>query len=224
MDFDYMQAIKDRHSVRRYLAEPIPEAAVVALQDEISRCNAVSGLSMQLILDKPEAFTGFLAHYGMLSGVRNYISLVGPKGSKVEELCGYYGERIVLLAQSLGLNTCWVAGTYSRHKCCAKVEKGQKLVCVIAIGKGETPGVQHKSKPFERVCSAEGEMPQWFRAGVECALLAPTAINQQAFKFELIGSNAVLAKAGMGPCANIDLGIVKLHFELGAGKENFAWA
>ncbi|MBQ6703619.1 MAG: nitroreductase [Clostridia bacterium] len=224
MNFDYMQAIRERHSVRSYLSDPIPEASAAALNDEIARCNAISGLSIQLITNESDAFKGFLAHYGMLSGVRNYIALVGPKGPKLDELCGYYGERIVLLAQSLGLNTCWVAGTYSRRKCRAKVEKGQKLVCVIAIGKGKTKGVQSKSKPFNAVCKAEGEMPGWFRAGVECALLAPTAINQQAFSFELIGSNAVLAKAGVGPCANIDLGIVKLHFELGAGKENFAWA
>lgn len=224
MEFDYMQSIRDRHSVRSYLPDPIPEAAAAAINEEIARCNAISGLSMQLITDEADAFKGFLAHYGMLSGVKNYIGLVGPKGPKVEELCGYYGERIVLLAQSLGLNTCWVAATYSRRKCRARVEKGQKLICVIAIGKGKTQGVQSKSKPFNAVCKAEGVMPDWFRAGVECALLAPTAINQQAFKFELIGSNAVLAKAGAGPCANIDLGIAKLHFELGAGKENFAWA
>ncbi|MBQ2985118.1 MAG: nitroreductase, partial [Clostridia bacterium] len=201
MNFDYMQAIRERHSVRSYLSDPIPEASAAALNDEIARCNAISGLSIQLITNESDAFKGFLAHYGMLSGVRNYIALVGPKGPKLDELCGYYGERIVLLAQSLGLNTCWVAGTYSRRKCRAKVEKGQKLVCVIAIGKGKTKGVQSKSKPFNAVCKAEGEMPGWFRAGVECALLAPTAINQQAFSFELIGSNAVLAKAGMGPCS-----------------------
>lgn len=224
MEFDYMQAIRDRHSVRSYLSDPISEASIAALNDEIARCNAVSGLSIQLIADEPDAFAGFMAHYGKLSGVRNYIALVGPKGPKLDELCGYYGERIVLLAQSLGLNTCWVAATYSRRKCHAKVEKGQKLTCVVAIGRGKTQGVQHKSKPFEAVCKAEVEMPEWFKAGVESALLAPTAINQQAFKFELIGSSAVLAKAGVGPCSNIDLGIAKLHFELGAGKENFAWA
>ena len=224
MQFDYMQAIKERHSVRKYLPEAISAQAAAVLNEEIARCNELSGLSIQLILNEHETFKGFLAHYGMLSGVRNYIALVGPNGSRLEEMCGYYGERIVLLAQSLGLNTCWVAGTYSRRKCGAKVEKGQKLVCVIAIGKGANQGVQHKSKPFEAVCKAEGEMPKWFIEGVECALLAPTAINQQVFKFELIGSNAVLAKAGIGPCCNIDLGIAKLHFELGAGKENFAWA
>ena len=60
--------------------------------------------------------------------------------------------------------------------------------------------------------------------GIEFALYAPTAINQQKFIFELIGENTVCAKAKLGSCSKIDLGIVKYHFELGAGKENFKWA
>ena len=61
------------------------------------------------------------------------------------------------------------------------------------------------------------------KKGVEAALLAPTAVNQQKFYLTLDG-NKVKAKAGLGPCAKMDLGIVKYHFELGAGKENFEWA
>ena len=68
------------------------------------------------------------------------------------------------------------------------------------------------------------DAPEWFKQGVEMALLAPTAVNQQKFRFELDG-NTVMARAGLiGTCLKIDLGIVKCHFELGAGKENFVWA
>ena len=69
MEFDYMQAMKDRHSVRKYLPDPIPGASIAALDDEIARCNAEGGLSMQLITEQPDAFKGFFATYGMLSGV-----------------------------------------------------------------------------------------------------------------------------------------------------------
>ena len=68
-----------------------------------------------------------------------------------------------------------------------------------------------------------GAMPDWFRRGVEAALLAPTAVNQQNFTFSLEGENRVRAKAGWGYFTKVDLGIVKLHFEIGAGKENFEW-
>ena len=58
---------------------------------------------------------------------------------------------------------------------------------------------------------------------VACALLAPTAINQQKFKFSLHDGNKVSVKAGLGFYSKVDLGIVKYHFEIGAGVKNFEW-
>ena len=55
-------------------------------------------------------------------------------------------------------------------------------------------------------------------------MLAPTAVNQQKFRFALVDQNTVKAGTAFGPYAKIDLGIAKLHFEIGAGKENFQWA
>ena len=66
-------------------------------------------------------------------------------------------------------------------------------------------------------------MPEWFRRGVQAALLAPTAMNQQKFTFTLQG-DTVSAKAGTGFYSKVDLGIAKYHFEIGAGTENFRWA
>ena len=122
----------------------------------------------------------------------------------------------------LGLNTCWVAGGYKRGCVNAKINSDEKLVCVIALGYGENQGVPHKSKSIRQVCKAEGELPKWFRKGVEAALMAPTAMNQQKFSFSYSG-NRVKARAGLGPYCKVDLGIAKYHFELGAGAENFVW-
>lgn len=99
---------------------------------------------------------------------------------------------------------------------------GEKLCIVIALGYGETQGIPHKSKPASSVMQTEGTIPTWFENGIEAALLAPTAINQQKFLFTLKG-NRVSAKAKMGAHTDIDLGIVKYHFEIGAGKNNFKW-
>ena len=49
--------------------------------------------------------------YGTFSGVKNYLVMAAPKGREWEEKVGYYGEKIVILAQSLGLNTCWAGLT-----------------------------------------------------------------------------------------------------------------
>lgn len=217
-----MEAMKERHSVRQYEDRPLDQNAVAALQEEISACNREGGLHIQLVTNEPKAFDGFMAHYGKFSGVRNYIAMIGKKGPDLEEKCGYYGERLVLKAQQLGLNTCWVAMTYSKIKTAFTVADGEKLCIVISLGYGKTNGVPHKSKSADAVAKADGVFPAWFKAGVEAALLAPTAMNQQKFLFTLDG-NRVSAKAGFGFYTKIDLGIARYHFEIGAGKENFKW-
>lgn len=220
---DLIQAIKARHSVRRYADKPIDSEASQKLSKIIDECNAESGLNIQLILDEPRAFAGIMAHYGKFSGVKSYIALVGENNSDLYEKCGYFGEKIVLAAQTLGLNTCWVGATYKKINDAISVSKGEKLALVIAIGYGETQGKPHSGKKYADVVKDVDNAPEWFVNGVECALLAPTALNQQKFEFSLNG-NKVKIKAGRGVFVNTDTGIVKYHFEIGAGKDNFEWA
>lgn len=214
--------IKKRHSVRNYLDKNLDAETIRKLQVVIDECNAEGNLHIQLVSNEPKAFDGFMAHYGNFKGVRNYIALIGPRDKDLEEKCGYYGEKLVLTAEALGLNTCWVYMTYRKIKEAFQVNDNEKLVCVIALGYGAEPGKSHSSKTLEDVVLVNGDMPAWFVNGVQMALLAPTAMNQQKFEFILDG-NTVLATAGFGVCTKIDLGIVKYHFELGAGKENFKW-
>lgn len=220
---ELIEAIEKRHSVRSYEGRPIASETVERLKKFISDCNRESGLSIQLVTDEPKAFAGRLAHYGKFSGVSNYVVLVGKKSKDLDERCGYFGEKIVLKAQALGLNTCWVGLTYSKVKAAFEVKEDEKTVAVIAIGYGTTQGVTRKSKSAEEVMKvAEVSTPEWFIRGVNAALLAPTALNQQKFSFSLSG-NVVTAKAGFGFFRKVDLGIVKYHFEIGAGTENFVW-
>lgn len=211
-----MDAMVERHSVRQYENRDIPESIIEQLNLEIEECNKESGLHIQLVKNEPKAFDGFMAHYGKFSGVKNYIALVGKKGDRLDEMCGYYGERIVLKAQGLGLNSCWVAMTYKKIPDAFAVDKGEKLTVVISLGYGKNNGVAHTSKPVEKVSNVSADTPEWFLKGVEAALLAPTAMNQQ--KFELLYSDGkVSAKAGVGFYSKIDLGIVKYHFYAATG-------
>ena len=215
--------MKVRHSVRQYLEKAIPAWVRAELDGYVETLNRDSGLRIQILYDEPECFGARMAHYGRFENCANYIAMVGKKSADLDERCGYYGELLVLKAQELGLNTCWVALTHGKSK--AIVEKDETEVILISLGYGKTQGSERKSKSPEEVSNLTPASPDWFRAGVEAALLAPTAINQQKFKFTLEQDGKVLAKAGLvGPCLKIDLGIVKCHFELGAGKENFTWA
>ena len=222
---ELIDAIKARHSVRKYSEQPIETAKVDVLKDAVGRINAQTGLNIQLVLDEPKAFSSGMWKYGQFSGVKNYFVMAAPKSREAEEEIGYFGEELVLLSQTLGLNTCWVGLTYKKIPGTFTLREGDVVHCVIALGYGATSGTQHPQKKAENFYECEGVPPQWFKDGLEAALLAPTAVNQQKFKFILHPGNVVEARASfsMAGYVNIDLGIVKQHFEIGAGKDNFSW-
>lgn len=214
---EILEIMQQRHSVRQYTdraIEPEKRTVLDALTQEINR---KAGLSVQIIYDDPKCFDSFMAHYGKFAGVRNYIALVGKKAPGLDETLGYYGEELVLKAQELGLNTCWVALTHGKSK--AAVGRGEKEVCLIALGYGVTQGVEHKSRPMQELCTCGEPMPEWFRCGMNAAMLAPTAMNQQKFRFELLPDGTVKAACGNGFYTKLDLGIVKYHFEAVTGKK-----
>lgn len=213
---DIINAIQERHSVRQYTDREIDTEILQKLQDEIKLCNSEGNLHIQLVLNESFAFDGFMAHYGKFKGVKNYIALVGEKCANLDEKCGYFGERLVLSAQAAGLNSCWVGLTYKKIPNAFKVLKGEKLTAVIALGYGRNPGKPHKSKEISKVSNLSSSFPDWFKQGVNAALLAPTAMNQQ--KFYISYSNGeVHFKKGTGFYTKMDLGIVKYHFEVASG-------
>ncbi|MBQ4061423.1 MAG: nitroreductase [Christensenellaceae bacterium] len=214
---DIFELIKDRHSVRRYQDIPIPQNIISELKNEVSICNDLGGLNIQLVTDEPQAFKGFLAHYGIFSGVTNYFALIGPDDEMLDEKCGYYGERLVLKAQELGLNTCWVAATYKKVPEAYTIGQNERLCLVIALGYGKDQGKSHRSKPLKSVCSMDLEDAAFIK-GIEAALLAPTAINQQKFFFTYTDGKVHL-KAGSGRYTKVDKGIVKYHFEAVSGMK-----
>ena len=223
------EAIEARHSVRAYKDQPLSEETVKVLEDEIVTLNNEGQLHIQLICNEPKAFQGTMAKYGKFRNANNYLVMAGKKADDLDERIGYYGEHLVLLAQTLGLNTCWVGLSYSKVPGTYVLEEGEKIACYIAIGYGETQGVGHKIKTVEQVSNASDITPSWFKKGVEAALLAPTAVNQQKFSFEYVGMSnnrhQVRAKKGFSMIGytQMDLGIAKYHFEVGAGKVNFEW-
>lgn len=223
------EAIKARHSVRAYKNEPLADDVSRRLEEEIIEVNQIGRLHIQLIQNEPKAFLGTLAKYGKFRNVTSYLVMAGKKADDLDERIGYYGEHLVLLAQTLGLNTCWVGLSYKKIPNTYVLDEGEVIKAYIAIGYGETQGSNHKIKTVEQVSNASEITPLWFKRGVEAALLAPTAVNQQKFSFEYVGMkdnrHQVRAKKGFSMIGytQMDLGIAKYHFEVGAGKEHFDW-
>ena len=234
------EAVEARHSVRAYKDQPLTEDVARRLEEEIAVVNQKGNLHVQLIRNEPKAFQGTMAKYGKFRNANNYLVMAGKRAEDLDERVGYYGEHLVILAQTLGLNTCWVGLSYSKVPGTYVLDEDEKIACYIAIGYGETQGVGHKIKTVEQVSrsavrtlgsskNVSDITPSWFKKGVEAALLAPTAVNQQKFSFEYVGMSnnrhQVRAKKGFSMIGytQMDLGIAKYHFEIGAGKVNFEW-
>lgn len=224
-----LEAIKSRHSVRHYISKSLTQDIIDALHAKIDECNREGNLHIQLVLNEKKGFSGMMA-YGSFSGVENYLVMAGEKAEDLDERIGYYGEQIVLFAEQLGLGTCWAGLSYRKVKGTYELEGKEKIACMISLGYHEDPGRNMKKKSVKELSNASDITPEWFIKGVEAARLAPTAINQQKFHFEYInpnGDNTHKVKATRGfsmvGYTQMDLGIAKLHFEIGAGKENFEW-
>lgn len=220
------EAIYARHSVRRYRDVPLSEEVAARLREEIEACNAAGSLRIRLIENESEALGGFLARRAGFVNARNYFALVGERARDLDERAGWFGEHLALFAQTLGLNTCWVGGSYNAlaARRAAKLERGETLVCILAVGYGAEAGEAHESRPLREVFRSDRTLPEWFGHGLKAALLAPTAMNQQRFRFTLLPDGRVAAKSMGGMCSHIDLGIVSYHFQLAAGEDSFRWA
>ncbi|MGM9940866.1 MAG: nitroreductase family protein [Bulleidia sp.] len=211
---ELMEVIRNRHSVRQYDGRVLTQQDQQKMQACIDQINAQSGLQIQLLMD--DSMNGIFARAGGFHGCRNVLAAVGPKGKTGELLCGYYGQQAVLKAQEIGLHTCWVALT--KGKTTALIPEGKTCIALIAIGYGLNEGKPHRSKPMEQLYESSGPVPQWFLDGVEAAMYAPTANNQQKFRFVYQEDQAYL-KILKGPYSNIDAGIVRYHFEAVSGHE-----
>lgn len=215
-----LEAIQKRHSVRNYLDRPIEKELVEKLKKEIEICNQEASLHLQLVTENEDAFKSMIPAFGRFKGVRNYIAMVGEKTKQTQERCGYYGAKLAILAQTLGLNTCFVTGSYKQSRCKVVLEAGESILGVIAIGYGVTQGKAHKSKNLEKLGTGESF---WFKNGLMAAALAPTGMNRQNFFLEQIGEKAIAKPNDDKDITWMDLGIVKYHFEIGAGKDRTVW-
>ena len=227
---DMLRLMQNRHDVYAYTDEPIAPDVVAQMQEEIDAVNEISGLHIQLVLNDPKGISGFWAAYGKFKNVKNYLALVGPNSMRLDEQCGYFGEHLVLIAQGLGLQTCWAGLGFNRKKGAFKKAEGERAAVAIAIGHGVNMGASKEMKPAGEISNLNSDSPEWFRRGIEAVQLAPTVMDEQAIRIDLLddanpdGRRHVRAiVAEKGHYNYVDYGIARYHFEMQAGFEHFIW-
>jgi hypothetical protein len=244
-----IDAIDIRTTTRNYDPTSLAEDHIRKLDTTISAVNTLSGLHIQLISDCPDVFAEANAS-GHFRNANNVIAVVGPKESpEAYEQAGFYAQRIVLAATLYGLGTGWVAGSWDRQAAAQRcsILPGEELYLGITIGYPidqaqllrsdfeELREIQSKHRPSISLAEATPDMsaaeveaaPDWFKDGVTAALKAPSAMNAQTPRFFYDAATgtakAYIASGASGRFLLNDLGIAKLHFQIGAEGGTWQW-
>ncbi len=231
-------AVMKRRSIRRYAAKPIETAGLEALRRVCDEFRPFMSARSVLVANPAEdIFRGIPGGYGKVSGAPALVALVGNMGSSdVQEAIGYTGEAVILEATALGLATCWVGGFFSprRAAAMAQVTPNERVLAVTPIGYArEGSSLQERAmsrfgrnwrrRPLSDLVTGlkENERPDWMKAALEAARLAPSAMNRQPWRFQ-VGKNSITVSADsvvnptMVVSKRLDCGIAMLHLEIGA--------
>ena len=244
-----IDAINICTSIRSYDPDPIDDDTARQLDMTIDAVNMLADAHIQLVRDQPAVFADANAS-GHLNNAANYLAVVVPKDDDgARERAGFYTERVVLAATLRGLGTCWVGGSWDRSEAArhCRLSAGEELYLGVVIGYPERHfdrmaksytelvairDAHCESKTYEQFTAPMGDearaaAPDWFKAGVQAAMKAPSAMNRQPIVFSYNPDDDTAAamidpNVESGQALN-DLGIAKLHFQIGAGSGTWAW-
>jgi len=233
----WYQVIEKRRSHRRFETTPL-EANIL---DQInSICNDFRPFPharAELVISSPDdVFKGIIGSYGKIKGANSFIAFIGNMDFPfIQEQVGYTGEAIILEAEAMGLATCWIGGMFRAKfvKIIVNIVKGERVLSITPIGyatkslsfeeKSMTGfGLTHKRKSLSDLVSGinESEWPEWMRAALESARLAPSAVNRQPWRFYLEPDSITVSvnslKRNYGLSKRLCCGIAMLHIEVAA--------
>ncbi|MCD7722785.1 MAG: nitroreductase family protein [Clostridiales bacterium] len=222
---EYIKAIAMRTSRRTYKNSAMGAQTKEVIKTLADWVNENAGLHFVFIEDATFAFT-------MFSGKFSAIALCGKDTIRERELCGYWGETIVLQAAYHGLGTCWVTGSYNENKMMEylKLPKGLRLYCVITVGLVNPAkstkekiihNITHKTcKPYQKMFAVcDEKLPDEFAFAMRQVEAAPSSTNRRCVQFKY--ENKIISASVEDPYSDksIELGIAQLHFMLGASAK-----
>ncbi len=231
-------AIEKRRSRRHFdESRPIEADTLLALDTVCKRFIPFPSARSCLVTESAEGvFRGAVGNYGKIKDAPAFIAFIGNMDSgTVQEEVGYTGEGVILEATALGLNTCWVGGFFRPEGVASLVEikSNERVLAVTPVGyarrlesleeKSMTGfGRTHRRLPVSRLISGSGrgELPEWARASIQAASLAPSAVNRQPWGFDVEDGSITVYVRTTGPEFNVskrlDCGIAMLHIEVAA--------
>lgn len=86
------------------------------------------------------------------------------------------------------------------------------MVVSITLGYGETKGVTITTRLLFDISLSTTDFPDQYRKGIEYALCAPSALNQQKYRFKLLENDVDELTTKKAFFTKVDMGIAKYYF------------
>lgn len=233
----WYSVIPKRRSRRQFDSRPIATELLTHLHTACVEFRPFPHARAVLITESPErVFKGAVGPYGKIKGAPAFIAFIGNMDSPyVQEEIGYTGEGIILEATALHLATCWVGGFFRPEVAgaLAEISESEKVLSVTPIGYTSKRqsleeklmtgfGRSHRRKRLSGLVTGleEADWPEWIKATLEAARLAPSAVNRQPWRFYVEPDSITVSvgKPGMefNVAKRLDCGIAMLHIEVAA--------
>lgn len=215
----YRQAALNRRSVRAFCAAP-DQHQMEALN---SLCESVCLPGVRIVTGvcDDRLFVSFPV-VGAVIGCRRYAAVIVDKTVPRSVLyAGVMGENLVLEAESMGLSTCWVAGSFRRSRVEIETGKNEKIAAVIAMGvSAETVTGARVRKKLSDICLQDpSSWPLWAFSAAENVRIAPSALNRQPWRLAFSGRTLLLKRAPMAD--DLSMGIALQHMICGIGEKPY---
>ncbi|HBV68159.1 MAG TPA: nitroreductase [Clostridiales bacterium] len=241
--------IKERKSTRTYDGRALEEVDLKKFNSYLDELNSETKIKARfkivsnLGINKEESKK--LGTYGFIQGANSYVIGIMDKDENYAFEFGYLFEKIVLFATDLGIQTCWLGGTFSREnfKEIAELNENEFIPIISPVGyKKDKKRIfettmrvavgADKRKPWSELFFNKNMQPlneeddNEFKLALEMVRLGPSASNKQPwriikdegmFHFFLCRTKGYGA-VGYDMQLN-DIGIAKCHFDLTL-KEN----
>jgi hypothetical protein len=131
--------IKKRTSSRSYEKRPIDSLTMQKLKEYLTQVNQDSSIKSRFEIVYTEESMGNpikLGTYGIISGATTFIVGIISKDEKEAQAFGFLFEKIILKATDLGLQTCWLGGTFKKSdfKHAADIKENEYIAIVSPVG------------------------------------------------------------------------------------------
>ena len=231
------QAIFERRSRRNYEPKLIEADLSAYLKTLCTEFRPFPHARAVLVTESPNTvFKGVIGPYGKIKGSPVFIAFIGNMSSRsVQEEVGYLGEGIILEATALHFATCWVAGFFRPEVVSSLIEinEGERVLSITPVGYAKKHqsleerlmtgfGWTHRRKSPSKLVQGHNqkEWPEWTRAALRAARMAPSAVNRQPWRFRVEKDSITVSVDRPGREFNIskrlDCGIAMMHIEVAA--------